>query len=313
MRNLLKFPGAGKTEQDKLGPKEITAADRVRALDANRRQGESGHEAFTAADKVRAAIEPQDLVPPSSIEPEKPLRLYSTRQVQGGAFFGLSIAAGWLLALNFARTQNPKAALNAMLAAVVVMAPLAALMLFLPSDFPGIQMVLPFLTAILFQAGYRISFAAKYSDHLDSGASKASFWKAAGVTLAAYPVSAILIFVFAFFIPVTAMNQLTIYDNSIYYEGRATRSDAEQLGEFLTNEGFLYDGAFLDVVVEFPKNQIDDVIIKADIERPTEESETYLAIVQLLQAAEQELYPAKQVSFEVSGIFGITVMHITAD
>ena len=278
-----------------------------------RESDESGHEVITPADRVRSENEPQDLVPPSSIEPEKPLRLYSTRQVQGAAFFGLSIAAGWLLALNFARTKNPKAALNTMLAAVIVMAPLAALIFFLPSDFPGIKMVLPFLTAILFQAGYRISFAAIYSDRLDSGASKASFWKAAGVTLAAFPVSAILLAVFAAFIPITAMNQLTIYDNSIYYEGRATRSDAEQLGEFLTNQGFLYDGAFLDVVVDFPKNQIDDVIIKADIERPTEQSETYLAIVQLLQTAEQELYRDKQVSFEVTNLFGRSVMHITAD
>ncbi len=268
---------------------------------------------ITPADGIRSENEPQDLVPPSSIEPEKPLRLYSTRQVQGAAFFGLSIAAGWLLALNFARTKNPKAALNTMLAAVIVMAPLAALIFFLPSDFPAIKMVLPFLTAILFQAGYRISFAAIYSDRLVSGASKASFWKAAGVTLAAFPVSAILLGVFAAFIPITAMNQLTIYDNSIYYEGRATRSDAEQLGKFLTNQGFLYDGAFLDVVVDFPKNQIDDVIIKADIERPTEQSETYLAIVQLLQTAEQELYPGKQVSFEVTGFTGRTLMHITAN
>ncbi len=265
---------------------------------------------ITPADRVRAANEPQDLVDPASIEPEKPLRLYSARQVSGAAFFGGSIAGGWLLALNFARTRNPKAALNAMLAAVVVLAPLTALVLFLPSDFPGIKMILPFLTAILFQVGYRIFFAAKYSEHVDSGASKASLWKAAGVTLAAIPVSTILFVVFAVFIPVTAMNQLIIYDNSIYYEGRATRSDAEQLGEFLTNQGFLYDGAFLDVVVDFPKNQIDDVIIKADIERPTEGSETYLAIVQLLQTAEQELYRDKQVSFEVTNLFGTTVMHI---
>ena len=164
---------------------------------------------------MRPEYEPQDLVDPASIEPKKPLRLYSTGQVQGAAFFGLSIAGGWLLALNFARTQNPKAALNAMLAAVVVLAPLAALMLFLPSDFPGLEVILPFLTAILFQVGYHIFFAAKYSDHVDSGASKASFWKAAGVTLAAFPVIVILIAVFAVFIPVTAMNQLTIYDNSI--------------------------------------------------------------------------------------------------
>lgn len=279
----------------------------------NRESDESGHEVITPTDRVRTENEPQDLVPPASIEPEKPLRLYSTRQVQGAAFFGLSIAAGWLLALNFARTKNPKAALNTMLAAVVVLAPLVALMLFLPSDFTGIQMILPFLTAILFQVGYRIFFAAKYSDHVDSGASKAPFWKAAGVTLAAFPVSVILLAVFFAFIPVTAMNQLIIYDNSIYYEGRATRSDAEQLGEFLTNQGFLYDGAFLDVVVEFPKDQIDDVIIKADIERPTEQSETYLAIVQLLQTAEQELYRDKQVSFEVTGFTGRTVMHITAN
>ena len=313
MRKLLKYLSAGKQEQDESALKEITPADRVRALDAKREQDEPGHEVITPADGIRSENEPQDLVPPSSIEPEKPLRLYSTRQVQGAAFFGGPIAGGWLLALNFGRTQNPKAALNAMLAAVVVSAPLMALMLFLPSDFPGITIILPALTAILFQAGYRISFAAKYSDYVDSGASKASFWKAAGVALAALPVSTIFFVVFAVFIPVTAMNQLTIYDNSIYYEGRATRPDAEQLGEFLTNQGFLYDGAFLDVVVEFPKNQIDDVIIKADIERPTEESETFLAIVQLLQAAEQELYPAKQVSFEVTGFTGVTVMHITAN
>ncbi len=276
-------------------------------------QGKSGLKVNSPADGFRPENEPHDLVDPASIEPEKPLRLYSTGQVQGAAFFGLSIAAGWLLALNFARTRNPQAALNTMLVAIVVSAPLAALMLFLPSDFPGIKMVLPFLTAILFQIGYRISFAAIYSDRVDSGASKASFWKAAGVTLAAFPVSVIVFAVFAEFIPVTATNQLTIYDNSIYYEGRATRSDAERLGEFLTNEGFLYDGAYLEIVVEFPKDQIDDVIIKADIEKPREMSDVHLAIVQLLQTAEQELYRGKQVSFEVTNLFGRTVMHITAD
>ncbi len=138
MRNLLKFLGAGKTEQDK-----------------------SGHEAFTAADKVRAAIEPRDLVDPSSIEPEKPLRLYSNAQVGGAAFFGGPVAAGWLLALNFGRTQNPKAALNAMLAAVVITAALGALVDFLPSDMPFGEWLIPVLTATLFEAGYRISFAAK--------------------------------------------------------------------------------------------------------------------------------------------------------
>ena len=264
------------------------------------------------ADGIRPENELHDLVDPASIEPEKPLRLYSTRQVQGAAFFGGPIAGGWLLALNFARTRNPKAALNAMLAAVVVSAPLVALMLFLPSDFPGIEIILPALTAILFQAGYRISFAAIYSDRVDSGASKASFWKAAGVTLAALPGSVIVFAVFDVFIPVTAMNELVIYDNSIYYEGRATRSDAERLGEFLTNEGFLYDGSYLEIVVEFPKDQIDDVIIKANIERPGEMSEAHLAIVQLVQTAEQELYRGKQVSFEVTGFAGRTVMQITA-
>lgn len=313
MRKLLKYLGAGKREQDESELKEITPADRVRALDAKREQDEPGHEVITPADKVPAAHEPLDLVPPTSIEPEKPLRLYSFAQVGGAAFFGGSIAAGWLLALNFGRTQNPKAALNAMLAAVVIIAPLGALVDFVPSDMPFGEWLIPVLTATLFEAVYRISFAAKYSRNIDSGGSKASFWKAAGVTLAAFPVQIMLFVVFEMFIPITAMNELPIYDNSIYYEGRATRSDAEQLGEFLTNQGFLYDGAFLYVVVEFPKDQIDDVIIKADIERPTEESERYLAIVQLLEAAEQELYPAKQVSFEVSGIFGITVMHITAD
>ncbi len=313
MRKPIKYLSAGKREQDESGLKEITPADRVRALDAKREQDESEHEVITPADGIRSENEPQDLVPPSSIEPEKPLRLYSTRQVQGAAFFGGPIAGGWLLALNFARTQNPKAALNAMLAAVVVSAPLVALISFLPSDFPGIT-ILPYaLTAILFQAGYSRFFAAKYSDHVEKGASKASYWKTVGVTLAAFPVSVIVFVVLDVFIPVTAMNQLTIYDNSIYYEGRATRSDAEQLGEFLTNRGFLYDGAFLDVIVVFPKNKIDDVIIKADIERPTEESKKYSAIVQLLEAAEQELYPAKQVSFEVTGFSGITVMHIAAN
>ncbi len=336
MRKLLKYLSAGKREQDESGLKEITPADRVRALDAKREQDQPGHEVITPADKVpaahekreqdesglkeispadkaQAAHESQDLVDPASIEPEKPLQLYSFAQVGGAAFFGGSIAAGWLLALNFGRTQNPKAALNAMLAAVVITAALGALVDFLPSDMPFGEWLIPVLTATLFEAGYRKSFAAKYSRNIDSGGSKASYWKAAGVTLAAFPVQIVLFVVFAMFIPITAMNELPIYDNSIYYEGRATRSDAEQLGEFLTNQGFLYDGAFLYVVVEFPKDQIDDVIIKADIERPTEESERYLAIVQLLEAAEQELYPAKQVSFEVTGIAGRTIMHITAD
>ncbi len=67
MRKLLGnlFVTKGKREQDELGPKEITPADRVRALDAKREQDKSGPKEISPTDRVPVAHEPQDLDPPS--------------------------------------------------------------------------------------------------------------------------------------------------------------------------------------------------------------------------------------------------------
>lgn len=67
MRRLLRnlFVTKSKREQDELGPKEITPADRVRALDTKHELDESGPKEISPADRVRDAHEPQDLDPPS--------------------------------------------------------------------------------------------------------------------------------------------------------------------------------------------------------------------------------------------------------
>ncbi len=57
MRNLLRYLGAGKREQDESGSKEITPADRVRSLRAKREQDELGAKEITPVDRVRAAHE----------------------------------------------------------------------------------------------------------------------------------------------------------------------------------------------------------------------------------------------------------------
>ncbi len=62
MRKLLRYMGAGKREQLESDSKEITPADRVRALRAKREPNDSSSEETTPADKVRAAYEKQERV-----------------------------------------------------------------------------------------------------------------------------------------------------------------------------------------------------------------------------------------------------------
>jgi len=70
MRKLLRYLGAGKREQLESDSKEITPADRVRALRAKRELNDSSSRETTAELRVRAAHEKQerDKSPATSIE-----------------------------------------------------------------------------------------------------------------------------------------------------------------------------------------------------------------------------------------------------
>ena len=60
MRKLLRYLGAGKREQLESDSKEITPADRVRALRAKRELNDSSSRETTAELRVRAAHEKQE-------------------------------------------------------------------------------------------------------------------------------------------------------------------------------------------------------------------------------------------------------------
>ena len=55
------------------------------------------------------------------------------------------------------------------------------------------------------------------------------------------------------------------------------------------------------------------MVLKAAMEIRAGASGTYLALHQLLDDAEQQLYPGKQVTFEVLNEYGIFTMQITAE
>jgi len=251
------------------------------------------------------ALTPDELAPTQT---EK--KLYSVGQISGAAAFGSPIAGGWLLAKNFRCVGASAKARKILLVSFCALILVALASMYLPTDFPN--SVGPAVIGSGFYAWYSYVFASHYRAHIESGGEKESTWKVLGYTIAAIPIAIIVMFAVYALVPITPMNYIAVGENSVYYEGGATREDAVHLGRFLTEQGVFYYGTVgLEFGVDFPRSEPDQVTLKASLEKPTEVSETYLAIQDLLDNAEQQLYPGKQVTFSVLNEYGFPSMQIT--
>ena len=130
-----------------------------------------------------------------------------------------------------------------------------------PTDFPN--SVGPAVIGSGFYAWYSYVFARHYKAHIESGGEKESTWKALGYTIAAIPIAITVMFAVFALVPITPMNYIAVGENSVYYEGRATREDAVRLGRFLTEQDVFYYGAVgLEFGVDFPRSEPNQVTLK---------------------------------------------------
>lgn len=250
------------------------------------------------------ALTPDELAPTQT---EK--KLYSVGQISFAAAFASPIAGGWLLARNFRCVGASAKARKILLVSFGALILVALASMYVPTDFPN--SVGPAIIGSGFYAWYSYVFARHYRAHIESGGEKESTWKAIGYSIAAIPIAIIVMFAVYALVPITPMNYVAVGENSVYYEGGATREDAVHLGRFLTEQGVFYGAVGWEFGVDFPRSKPNQVTLKAPMEKPTEMSETYLAIQDLLDNAEQQLYPGRQITFTVLNEYGIPSMQIT--
>ena len=251
------------------------------------------------------------LTPDNLAALQKEKRSFSIGQVSGAAAFGGPIAGGWLLFKNIQSSGDPDSARSALFFSAGFLVLLTLLASYLPTDFP--KSIGPAVLGGGYYYWYKQAFNRQYSEHIGAGGEKASNWKVIWAVAVALPVSIVVMFVVTIVVPITPMNYLSVGENSIYYEGDANREDAVRLGRFLTEQGVFYGSVGWEIGVDFPRGRSDEVFLKAPMEAPTKESDSYLAIQELVGEAESQLYPGKQVTFTVLNEFGISTMRISND
>ena len=192
-----------------------------------------------------------DSLTPDQIEPntQKP-KLYSSGQVVAASVLGTAVAGGWLLSRNLKKVGEESFARNTLLASFGFMFLIAMLAMYVPTDFPNS----PFgaLIGAVFYFWYKQSFSERYASLIETGGTKESSWKVAGIALISVPVGLAILIAVAIFVPIRPMNYLQVGENYVFYEGNATRKDAEKLAGFLTDQGVFIDAIGWEFGVDIP-------------------------------------------------------------
>ena len=235
-------------------------------------------------------------------------RLYSARQVVAAATLGSVLAGGWLLSRNLSYVGHDAASRIVVLGSIFLMVAIAVLASLVPSDFPNS----PFIAVIgvLIYFGYQKYFALHFRRHTEAGGLKQSNWKVAGVAVLSLPLALAIMLVTFRAVPIVPMNYIPVGENYVYYEGNATRVDAKRLATFLTIRDVFQDASGWEVGVEIPRSKPNTVYLKDPMEKPPEVSQTYLAIQDLVAEAELELFPGRDVSFQILNEYGLRTLRI---
>jgi hypothetical protein len=111
-----------------------------------------------------------------------PRKLYSPRQIAGGALLASPLAGGFMLAENFRVLGRAGARMQALLGAAIATAILMALSFFLPLGWPASALPAGYSTALFLIA--RRTQGAAFEAHVASGGARVSNWQVFGISLA---------------------------------------------------------------------------------------------------------------------------------
>ncbi|HET9679551.1 MAG TPA: hypothetical protein VFP95_03195 [Gammaproteobacteria bacterium] len=237
--------------------------------------------------------------------------LYSTRQVFVAALLGGAFGGGWLLSSNFRAVKDQSQFKLVLFGSLLLSILIAIGVMWLPTDFSN-NYVIPFTIAVIFAAWHFLKFDEIFTAHKENGGKQASWWKTIGISVAALPATLLLFSIVSFTIPILPVNHIEDGPNIIYYEGDATREDAENLAAFFHLSGVFNKNAVWNMTLLFPENKPNTVIIKlpyaGDI-KGTIAHEEFKALRSLLSRIQ---YTDKDVKIYVQNIFGLTKLVISS-
>jgi hypothetical protein len=227
-----------------------------------------------------------DLKPPNG----EPPQLFSEGQVVGGTVLCGPLAGGWMLRQNFYGLGDPDRGRRAIYASALFTMAMAAVSCLVPTDVPNATFSL--LTAIVFLSSYRSRFAPRYLAAIDGGATRHSFWRAAGVSLAALPVNVLLFGGVALLVPFKPINSLSLGANTVYFEQAAKQEDAEALVGALLELEVLSEQSDWDVTVIIPRREPATRIVQFVVAQPPEPGTDAHAAFELMHRVLKDgLYP----------------------
>ncbi|MEM1211545.1 MAG: hypothetical protein AAGI68_04525 [Planctomycetota bacterium] len=180
-----------------------------------------------------------DFVPTSaSVDDGPAFTLHPTRGVVWAAFWGSFIAAGIVMAINFARIGEKAAAWTTVAVGFVTTIAVFALVFVLPDSLPvpDIVFVIPQLIAV-----YLIANALQgktIQAHADAGGDVASAWPSAGIGLLCLPFVVAGVFGAALLFEQSFGTKIEFGEDEIYIAGEATEADARKLATALEEVGF---------------------------------------------------------------------------
>ena len=201
---------------------------------------------------------PTPSVPPSAI------RLYSPNQIGLAGFLGSPVAAGSLLAMNWARLGEPDKARQAVLVGIAATAGLVGLAMALPDSLAhGVAIG---SVVMVFHIGRQLQ-GKLFDAHVYAGGGLESSWRAAGTGVLSMVV---LIAVLAVGdMAKAAMRDKVVFGafQTVYEEGTAKPADAQKLGAHLKKIGFFTEAGEngKDVTLTLAADKVDVAfVIQAD-------------------------------------------------
>lgn len=178
----------------------------------------------------------------------------------------------------------------------------------LPTDMPNspVLAILFFVPVVLFFDHY---LKAKSDETFEAGATKFSWWRAAGVGIAGSIVTVILGIILLSTVPLKPINTLEYGDNIIYFEGEATKDDARRLAGILADEGVFNPSAVWELTLVYSERVDGLMEVHMAFPEPIENTETHSALRQLRDVL-QTYYEDKKVEIHVENIWGVTTLRI---
>lgn len=195
--------------------------------------------------------------------------MFSPHQIGLGAFLGSAMAGAILMAMNFWKLQDARAAWISLILGVLASAAIVIVIILIP---PGVKLSLGLAVGAAFYFGSKYLQGAAYENHVRRGGKQGPMWPVFGLGL----LCALFIYSSVFgagFVAglmqgdseaeqQLARVEVSAAGEQVYYTGAATADDAVRIADALKKFGF-FDGKAAKTV--FIKSEKDDAVTKSTI------------------------------------------------